>query len=161
MIQHLEPTNLIAVEVPALSCNHKSYSSHPNVNLLFDLPDDGGCKVCGSLSWIYDTGEDNHVPIFTILGEVTKDKVGFDVEPYVNVLATHLSSEEKAQVRGNPFYYLLAENGLYFKNPKPVPEKIPGGIISFPSRAYDRLEEWQSFEDKLIKGKLLILKIAK
>ena len=109
-------TNLIAVEVPMYASNYRLMinillnfnSEEPN---LIELP----CK-CDK-----------------ILGGVTKDHIGFDVEPYVGSNTGLL-------------YTLLSGNGLYFENP------YDSDYIGL--REY---LEWEHYEDKLRKGKLLII----
>lgn len=148
MITELKPTNLIAVEVAQDASNYRFESK---IEVMYDTEDN-----------IWQQGDFELPPIisYKILGEVTKDKIGFDVEPYaekeMNGFYKNYSWDGSGRYYGyltpyDSFRSLLAINGLYFENPIKVSGKHIVGTIT------KLAQDWQSFEDKLIKGKLLIL----
>jgi hypothetical protein len=143
MITQLSPTNLIAVEVPI---NSGFFMKDKNPNVINYDPDvnteEGGWEFI-NLSFK-----------FNVLGEVTKDKIGFDVKPYSDKYNTGFYREHKEK----SFYYLLAANGLYFENPEGelYPYRFAESDGTLQTLDWHR-NKWKEFEDKLIKGKLLIL----
>jgi hypothetical protein len=172
----LKPTNLIAFEVP----------QDANYFYLDKIEEDNY-----ELQFISGGAEHGRGLEFEsiILGEVTKDEIGFDVEPYIVLDEINagrklylifgkyyneprhervLSTTDKKEV----FKSLLVANGLYFENPLSEPNlssyEFKGTSVGFtgtifPNNGYDiegfnaEYKKWQSFEDKRIKGKLLIL----
>jgi hypothetical protein len=159
MIKELKPTNLLAADFPANALNFKTASIDTN--------------------WIFYTLEGlvkkTLLPKgnYKILGEVTKDKIGFDVEPYLdsNIISMYgvkdykdyIDSGNRYQQSSKSFYSLLAANGIYFYNPMEKPD-----LSDANGRQYDKSinedNEWakyRSFEDNLIKGKLLIIEKIK
>lgn len=156
MIVELKPTSLIATEVPIdaddFEFHYRNYE--PYVTYKTGM----GTEDFDILRMSIPKGR------YEILGEVTKDKIGFDVEPYVNCISANLGLwenynkvpnylEYQTKSKEESFYSLLAANRLYFENPV---DKISSK--EFISLSIDEFNsEWQSFEEKLIHGKLLIL----
>ena len=158
MITELKPTNLIAVEVKTNACNYRIVRK----SLFFNETDEPAVPRTLELQ--------NNCKI---LGEVTKDKIGFDVEPYVDSYEWEDSTTDGLKLAyrdykdgketddywdmypfdepRESFYSLLAANGLYFENPVKVSGKHIVGTIN------KLTHDWQYFEEKLIRGKLLIL----
>lgn len=163
MITELKPTNLIAVEV-APDANGYTFGHLVFGELIYpkDLFYNTKMNVWNVGNEILPEGN------YKILGEATKDKIGFDVEPYVenNGLGcydnykgvpdnryTCLSKEES-------LYSLLEANGLYFVNPIDYkPSLISEGTGTMTTQDWQR-NTWERFEADLVKGKLLILEKA-
>lgn len=161
MKKELKPTNLIAVEVPKsamkyilASYNNNGYYSN---DLYYATTESLFNNVC------FPASESK----IKILGEVTKDKIGFDVEPYVEKLngGSYADYEHGGNVlkirslnKEESFYSLLAANGLYFENPegKSYPYRFAESDGTLQTLDWHR-NKWKEFEESLIKGKLLIL----
>lgn len=160
MITELKPTNLIAVEFPSES-GFFSVDMWSKWMISYD-PDLNTEE--GNFGY-FNVGYK-----FKIIGEVTKDRIGFKQ----NDLPTTLLCKQQADELLNhndkiDFYKLLEANGLYFANiygeePNHIDykyEKYKGEFhfkSDFDKNVYvDKYEAWQSFEDKVIKGKLLII----
>lgn len=157
MITELKPTNLIAVEVPKYASDFFLIKPANYFHINYELP-----EYHSGVALFYNDfgGKCNYPTKIKILGEVTKDKIGFDVEPYaekeMNGFYKNYSWDGSGRYYGyltpyDSFRSLLAINGLYFENPIKVSGKHIVGTIT------KLAQDWQSFEDKLIKGKLLIL----
>lgn len=165
LLTHLKPTELFAIEVPVDACKEVVI----NHDLVYYL----------DIHPIYET-----IPLPTgkweILGIVTKDKISFDVEPYVKKggLGTYKDYsyvdkeldevglfnaliQMRFKTPQESFYSLLAANGLYFINPLVEPQRSPEYYSTLTWQQEDKadkdLREWQQAEDNLVK-KLLILK---
>lgn len=104
---------------------------------------------------------------FKILGEVTKDEIGFDCEPCILNLGynyvlncfqySNLNEPEKGfWTKEKAFRSLLQSKGLFFENPI---EKPNCDCYTEYDRegCPDECWKWINNENKLIKGKLLIL----
>lgn len=159
MITELKPTNLIAVEVAPDASNYR-FGEH----------------LKSTLYWHdRNSGRNIYFPegSYKILGEVTKDKIGFDVEPYVetfgvtrfrwfgykNYLLTNSAYQDfTCKTKEELFYSLLEANGLYFENPEgeSYPDRFAESDGTLQTLDWHR-NKWKEFEDKLIRGKLLIL----
>jgi hypothetical protein len=166
MITELKPTTLIAAEVAPDASNYRFGSKVLN-EILFpnDLYYDTYLNIYHTGNVIMPEGK------YKIVGEVTKDNIGFDVEPYVDKYNNGAYRDYKDNYPFYPdfntpnicltneesFYSLLAANGLYFENPLDWEKKAYLFKGSENSWGQNDLDRWQSFEDKLIKGKLLIL----
>lgn len=167
MITELKQTNLIAVEVPKsamkyilASYNNNGYYSN---DLYYATTESLFNNVC------FPASESK----IKILGEVTKDKIGFDFEPYVgkelksvgyvwmdytlydfedtdkgNVVVYEEKRPYKFDEAEDSFYSLLVANGLYFENPMDA---------WYTYTTEEDCDKWQQIEDNLIKGKILIL----
>ena len=167
MITELKPTNLIAVEVPIDSFGFYTTYEDKYTSLWLSEPKNEYESPFGKVNEpynyfpaLFETSRSKGAPEIKILGEVTKDKIGFNVEPYaekeMNGFYKNYSWDGSGKYYGyltpyDSFRSLLAINGLYFENPIKVSGKHIVGTIS------KLAQDWQSFEDKLIKGKLLIL----
>lgn len=105
-----------------------------------------------------------------ILGEITKDVVGFDLTKYIICLGefdndlwymdyTKGEDDDSMAVdtKEKSFYSLLAANGVHFVNPIKKPNNYntlnPAPIPYFS----ETMEEWQSYESNLVE-KVIILK---
>jgi hypothetical protein len=147
MVTELKPTNLIAVEVAPDASNYR-WGHHVFGIIVYpnDLCYDTSLNVWKEGDIIVPEGN------YKILGEVTKDKIGFDVKELGEV---PLSSKESHELLNSndkiDFYKFLAANGLYFENPISEFERPIATSIQ------DLSNKWQSYENNLIKGKLLIL----
>jgi len=140
----LTPTNLIPVEVPKDAKNvRKSMNSN---DLLYDHFN------------IINIGFD-----FEILGEFTDTEFSFDVElPNKKFVRRTVYKDFNNPESGffdtneESFRSLLQSNGIFFENPLgKTPNILRDSENSWTSEKY---KEWQSYESKLIKGKLIILK---
>lgn len=149
MITELKPTNLIAVEVAPDASKYELERANISVDLLYST----NLNIWQQGSVILKQGN------YKILGEVTKDKIGFDVEKLGEV---PLSSKEANELLNSNdkinFWKLLAANGLYFENPEgeSYPYRFAESDGTLQTLDWHR-NKWKEFEDKLIKGKLLIL----
>ena len=163
MITEIKDTNLIAVEVPTDASDYRILN---NILLNFE-------SVDTNLIFL-------HSKCDKILGETTKDKIGFDCEFYVEKYAWEDSPDygEKYAYRdyvdgeetdnywdmypfdvdeiNKSFYSRLAANGIYFENPLGYPQFDIKNESDFNEVA-DFHTKWQSYEDKIVKGKLLII----
>ena len=156
MIKQLSPTNLFSVEVAPDASNYRfgdyvfGEKIYPN-DLCYDTEEN-----------VWNLGNAIlHEGNYKILGEVIKDKRGFDISKLKEVA---LTIQESNSLLGKndkiDFYKLLADNGLYFVNNHYKPEDVLLSIEYMPfdsPLAHTMRKEWQLFEDKLIKGKLLII----
>jgi hypothetical protein len=165
MITELKPTNLIAVEVAVNTSNYSITKVGNYFHITYDVPSPVGFKGSGGFALFYNDfkGKKKYPNELKLLGPVTKDKIGFDVEPYLERLndGSYADYEYGGNIlkirtlnRWESFYSLLAANGRYFENPmkEPKDEDYP-----FYHNYLCAKERWQSFEDKLVKGKLLII----
>lgn len=126
-----------------------------------------GFGEVGRLRNIPDLSDD-----FKIIGEVSKDEISFDAEPYVEKTDSpywysrgfsfidYTNDSNCFTTSEESFLRLLQSKGVYFENPIKEPESrgVSEHYILGPTDeealAYD---EWQESENKLIKGKLIIL----
>jgi len=158
MITELKQTNLIAVDVAPDASNFEILNSE---NYLDKNNIPKGAK--GDLCYLTEQNvwHIGNVILpdgkFKILGTVIKDKIEFDVEPYVDKLnggsyADYEHGGNALKIRNlnkeESFYSLLAANGLYFENPMDA---------WYTYTTKEDCDKWQSLEDNIITGKLLIL----
>ena len=146
MITELKPTNLIAVEVPK---DAKDFCVKEHiVRNAIDSRDEYELNFQNGNKEEYLILRYN----YKIVGTVTKDKIGFDVEkakPF---------SGDKFFNHLKDVYVLLAANGLYFENPVGYPTEDEYEGKDWAAQAIiDDKAAWQSYEEKLIRGELLIL----
>jgi len=143
----LTPTNLIAVEV-------QKDATDIRINEF------------GTFIFYQDNGKRAyHLDFFAseIIGEVTDTEISFDVElPNKNFVGRTVYKDFNNPESGffetkeKSFRSLLRFNEIYFKNPMgKTPNILRDSENSWTSEQY---KEWQSYESKLIKGKLIILK---
>lgn len=109
----------------------------------------------------------NYVPIgfdFKIIGEVSKYEISFDVDPYVEELEPvryrdYLGNREWFAMKNNSFRSLLQSKGIYFENPieKLDVSDFDNGVGIEYDNFYRNVRLWQESENKVIKGKLIIL----
>lgn len=137
----LTPTNLIAVEVPKdakMYISEMNYLCNENTDNDFDgfyLEDD-----------------------FKILGEVTDTEISFDLKKLDQVALTIKQAYELLDDWDKiDFRKLLQYNGLYFENPMGKNRPSFNDYSSLIAYQGD-CKEFDEFESKLIKGKLIILK---
>lgn len=139
-MKQLHPTKLWAVEVPEDSNTY-------TINLMLSKIEDKTYKTAGI---------------------ATKDEIYFDVEPYVeritvehyrNYLDNSFYLDRSCTSKDESFRSLLNANYLYFENPFPKPK--PMTIYTDDDIVFDWdqliVKEYQEMEQKVIKGKLLIL----
>ena len=170
----LTPTNLIAVEVPkdATEIQIWNHGIGFKTKLIDRMPDDTNGFYhleTGLFRW----------KGFEILGEVTDTEISFDAEPYLEkdnslgignfykIYTEEFTESHKvisSTNKNKSFRSLLQSNGLFFENPIGKAESCCSGRdcgcmgqpINFSCK--EEFEEWESYESKLIKGKLIILK---
>jgi len=151
----LTPTNIIALEVPKDSEDFKIIVYADNKKALLFIVNQPG---------YYETGYINLGELdLEILGEFTDTEFSFDVElPNKNFVGRtvykNFNNPESGffETKEESFRSLLRFNEIYFKNPiGKTPNILRDSENSWTSEQY---KEWQSYESKLIKGKLIILK---
>lgn len=110
---------------------------------------------------------------FKILGEVSKDEISFDVEPYVEIFNKGLAKRYVDYMRKwllyrtpkESFRSLLQSKGIYFENPIQKPDvtclRNEEGFCQCGEESVrdcrDLKWKWQESQKKVIKGKLIIL----
>jgi len=106
---------------------------------------------------------------FKILGEVDADTIYFDVEPYLeydkylNKPINYIQIDMVFKDKNESFRSLLQSKLIYFENPMGKLEICCSGrdcgCMGMPTNisSMEELEEWEEFENKVIKGKLIIL----
>lgn len=169
MITKLYPTDLIAVEVPidATEVQVWNHGIGFKAESIKRLPDDTN----GFFHLHTGLGRWSG---YEILGEINKDEISFDIEPYVGKkqigFRNYCNKNYCLFNKNESFRSLLQSNGLYWVNPI---EKEPSHLNYKHKNQYNELvwiseshknkycdiyDEWQEAESKLIKGKLIILK---
>lgn len=166
MITELKQTNLIAVDVAPDASNFEILNSE---NYLDKNNIPKGAK--GDLCYLTEQNvwHIGNVILpdgkFKILGTVIKDKIEFDVEPYVDKLnggsyADYEHGGNALKIRNlnkeESFYSLLAANGLYFENHIPDTKGLNPKMVKNFATMY---QQWKSIEDKIVKRLLIIEKI--
>lgn len=170
----LTPTTLFSVEVPLDAKDFKIVDLSKSRKAISYTIDEYG----GYSSSFRDILNEN----FEILGEVTKDKITFDVEPYVKSIPSILGSGHRDYFdycfvkdnitktsyrftdKNQSFYILLQSKDIYFENPFGKLESCCSGqdcgCMGMPINisSKEEWEEYQEAESKVIKGKLVILK---
>lgn len=167
----LTPTNLIAVEVPkdaydfgirnlsnnvcSLTYNlaNKNYAFPPSENKILDFAFE---EIIGTIdNGVFDFEAGNYV-----LNDLHLRNDGYALD--YNYL-THKYEFEEPQ---ESFLSLLEENGVLLTNPmgeKPEPisyeEEDDLGVVSAVRN--QKIGKWQSYESKVVKGKLLIIEKIK
>jgi hypothetical protein len=152
-MKQLQPTKLWVLGIPKEINEHKEHDS-------------GYLEINGSIATPLVYLKDK----FKILGTATKDEISFDVEPYVDKTEFTSLFDGSQKINYKNYFYpnypalhkydsfdsLLKANELYFENLfglKPINDDYPGSLYDFK----DALDIWNEAEQKVIKGKLLIL----
>jgi len=163
----LTPTNLIAVEVPK---DAKIGIDRTEPKFLKFTSESEDIRYDGEHQMFYE-----HVGCdFEIIGEVTDTEFSFDIEPYLETYKVKYHEYTPRYVEwfedafkmyddeaytfdsDKAFRSLLQANELYFKNP--MKEPMMHQLLGESENPNSEEKEWQSYESKLIKGKLIILK---
>lgn len=168
MITHLNE-KLIAVEVPSDATEIQTWNHGIGfkTKIIDRKPDDTNGfyhTETGLFRW----------KNWKIIGEVDANTISFDVEPYLeydkylNKPINYIQTDMVFKDKNKSFRSLLQSKGLYFENPikKPNGEhyyydnKVSFDEIEtlWDGGSYNEdLEKWQESENKVIKGKLIIL----
>lgn len=111
--------------------------------------------------------------LIEIIGEISADHIGFDVEPFVKRIAVGIFQNynhespymnHHCKNANDSFYSLLEASGVYFKNPygdkKPKEYEDDGeqNYINYDEFKYV-LEKWQDYQSKLTQKSILINKV--
>lgn len=163
-LTQLKPlSDIFCVETPLLSLHHK-------------IKD-------GILTYKYNgkiIKEEFPFANWKLLGVVTGSEVGFDaaniVEPFIDPIEFNKGTEKEFKAYkaydGEKLFYkdsndslrsLLSANGVYFENPDPRPnvEDDKFDHADWEEWFDSEIEYWNKINDKLIKGKLVVLKLLK
>lgn len=148
--------NLYSVEVPS---DARSIELTENNTCLFFKSNGGGLDF--SLTEQRDR--------FRFVGEVNKNELTFDPVKYVKAYGNDMYldlygyEESTFKNRKEQFFKLLQSKGIYFENPMGKLENCCSGrdcgCMGMPINisSMEELQEWEESENKVIKGKLIIL----
>lgn len=157
-LKPLPPTSLYCIDVPEDAENIEEHGNYITYHTGM------GTEDYDILRYSFD--ED-----YEVVGEVTKEEILFDCEPHIDswnsvsndgtkVYENYAKGIPKCRSADKSFRSLLTSNGILFENPIERPElkdySIGQDCYNWEKMAEDT-SKFESFEDKLITGKLLIL----
>lgn len=110
---------------------------------------------------------------FKILGEITDDHIGFDVEPFVKRIAVGIfqnynhespNMNHHCKNANDSFYSLLEASGVYYINPYGESEPIKPWQDSIMEEGLHqkyklKMEQWQTYQNQLTQKSILIKKV--
>lgn len=111
--------------------------------------------------------------LIEIIGEISADHIGFDVEPFVKRIAVGIFQNynhespymnHHCKNANDSFYSLLEASGVYFKNPYGESEPIKPWQDSIMEEGLHqkyklKMEQWQTCQNQLTQKSILIKKV--
>lgn len=153
-------TDIIAVEVPgdANGFENGYFQEESDIKDSLDFFEDKETNHSTSILIGFE---------FELLGEATETEISFDVESYVEktdnpywiglglIWIDYINDQNCFKTAKESFYSLLQASGLYWINPLGKDDFTDGEGLVLDEIAH---KQWQEYESKVIKGKLIFLK---